>query len=129
MSSKNTTFNNPLVFKILDTLRNTQPKSHQIELLESLLSKTVISHQLLFNQKLSASETNCLLLTAIGNTIKQTAQLLSVKHSTIVTLRKRIMSKLKCRSMAQAVFIGIQYGYLPAACKNYLLLNEQARCL
>lgn len=110
--TQNTVTPNQLTLNILGALGNRRPKFHQIKLVESLLLKTTIPHELLFNQILSCGEIECLFLAATGNTIEQTAHLLSVKTSTVMTLRKRILNKLGCRSMAQAVFMGIRYGYL-----------------
>lgn len=111
MSKKSTSYN-PITLKILEALGNSSPDLHQIKLVETLLLKTTLPCDILFNQKLSGGEKECLLLAATGNTIEQTAHLLAVKDSTIMTWRKRIMSKLGCRSMAQAVFMGIHYGCL-----------------
>ena len=111
MAAKTTNFQS-LAVKILEALGNSDPKCHHIELAEALFLKTSIQYKLAFDKRLSAGEIECLVLAAAGRTIKQTAQLLSVKNSTVMTLRKRILSKLGCSSMAQAVFVGIQYGYL-----------------
>lgn len=99
-----------LVVKVLAKLGNTDPKPHQMKLIESLLFQVNCPHPVLFDNKLSESERNCLLLAAKGKTIQQTAHILSVKNSTVTTLRKRTLHKLGCRSMAHAVFRGIYYG-------------------
>ncbi len=53
-----------------------------------------------------------LLLAAKGKTIKESAKLMNVKVSTVNTWRDNILTKLNSRSMAQAIFKGIHYGYL-----------------
>jgi DNA-binding CsgD family transcriptional regulator len=98
------------VLKILAELGNHAPKPHQIKLIESLIFKVHYPHPILFHHKLSENERNCLLLAAKGKTIQQTAHLLSVKNSTVTTLRKRTLHKLGCRSIAHAVFVGLYYG-------------------
>lgn len=99
-----------LVLKILAALGNCNPKPHHIRLTENLFLKTNSLHRIFFHSKLSKSEQNCLILAAKGKTIQQTAHLLSVKNSTVTTLRKRTLNKLGCRSMAHAVFVGMHYG-------------------
>lgn len=101
---------NPLLLRVLAELGNDHPKPHQLRLIEELLLQTNFQHSIFFHNKLSEGERNCLLLAAKGKTIQQTAYLLAVKNSTVTTLRKRALNKLKCRSMAHAVFIGMHYG-------------------
>jgi two-component system, NarL family, response regulator DevR len=76
---------------------------------------------IIFHNKLSETECNCLLLAAKGKTIQQTAYLLSVKQSTVTTLRKRALNKLGCRSMAHAVFMGLYYGCFS---NNYIVEQD-----
>lgn len=99
-----------LILKLLDELGNEAPRAYQIKLVESLLFTVYCPQPIIFHNKLSESERNCLLLAAKGKTIQQTAHLLSVKQSTVTTLRKRTLNKLGCRSMAHAVFMGLYYG-------------------
>ncbi len=119
MFSKNF-LNHTLAIKLLSSLGNLQPKPQQIKLIENLLLKINCQHTIFFNQKLSESEKNCLLLAAEGKTIQQTAYLLSVKTSTVTTLRKRTLNKLGCRSMAHAVFVGLHHHCL---CNNHFSLH------
>jgi DNA-binding CsgD family transcriptional regulator len=107
-----TSTSHSLILKVLAELGNHNPKPHQIKLIESLLFTVHYPFPLLFHSKLSEGERNCLLLAAKGKTIQQTAHLLSVKNSTVTTLRKRTLHKLGCRSIAHAVFTGLHYGYL-----------------
>ncbi len=105
---------------LLAKLGNRHPKPQQIELLETLVFTIPLQQHLIFHKKLTARELSCLLLAAKGKTIEECAKLLIVKSSTIKTWRTNILRKLKCGSMAQAIFIGIHYGYVTAP----LLSNE-----
>jgi DNA-binding NarL/FixJ family response regulator len=104
--------NNRTILQLLEKLGNKKPTDIQIELLTSLLLRTSIEQQIFFNQKLSPRETSCLLLAAKGKTVEESAKLMNVKTSTVRTWRNNILGKLSCRSMAQAIFKGIHYGYL-----------------
>lgn len=115
---------NPLILKVLAELGNNDPKPHQIKLVENLLLKVDCHHTIGFHHKLSEGERNCLLLAAKGKTIQQTAHLLSVKNSTVTTLRKRTLNKLGCRSIAHAVFMGLHYGCFTLD-HNAFLNNEK----
>jgi DNA-binding CsgD family transcriptional regulator len=108
----NSVFAQNLVLKVLVELGNPSPTVQQINLARHLLLTSYRHEEIVFHHKLSESEKNCLLLAAKGKTIQQTAHLLAIKTSTVTTLRKRALNKLGCRSMAHAVFIGLQYGYL-----------------
>ena len=96
----------------LALLGNENPTQKQIDLIETLIAKVAIEQKLSFNHRLSDKEKNCLLLAATGKTTKETAKLLKLKYSTVKKYRLYIMRKLKCNSIAHAVFEGIRYGYL-----------------
>lgn len=54
--------------------------------------------------KLTRREGDCLLLAAKGKSIKETAEVMQVKPSTVKTWRKKIIKKLACVSITQAVY-------------------------
>jgi DNA-binding CsgD family transcriptional regulator len=87
--------------------------------ISDLTRKTVIDieRKLFFDNQLTQQEINCLLLVAKGKTAKETAKLLNVQVSTVQTHHKSIKHKLSCTTIAQAVFEGIRYGYLPSSKK------------
>jgi DNA-binding CsgD family transcriptional regulator len=97
---------------LLHVLGNDHPSQKQINLMHTLLEKTVIEHHLVFDRKLTEREKCCLFLIASGQTTIQIADLLNVKSSTVDTWRKSIKQKLNSNTMAQAVFVGIRYGYV-----------------
>lgn len=106
------TINTRSILQLLEKLGNKKPTDMQIELAASLLLRDSIEQQLFFDQKLTPREMGCLLLVAKGKTVKESAKLMNVKASTVRTWRNKILSKLGSRSMAQAIFKGIHYGYL-----------------
>ncbi|MDQ8039382.1 MAG: LuxR C-terminal-related transcriptional regulator [Rickettsiella sp.] len=102
--------NNRTILELLEKLGNKSPTEVQVEIVESFLNNFMEEHFL--PQKLSPRETSCLLLAAKGKTVQDSAKLMNVKVSTVRTWRNNILGKLGCRSMAQAIFKGIHYGYL-----------------
>lgn len=54
--------------------------------------------------KLSPKQQLCLQLAACGYTAKETAAKLSLSPGTIKNYREKILEKLECKSIAQAVF-------------------------
>jgi DNA-binding CsgD family transcriptional regulator len=96
-------------------LGNARPKGKQVKLMNRLLTSTIfpIEKTLIFDSKLTRREIACLLLVAQGKRSLEIAEILGMKVSTVRTHRKQIINKLNCSSMAQAVFEGIRYGYLP----------------
>ena len=109
---QNQRINTRTILQLLEKLGNKKPTDGQIELATSLLFRSSIDQQLVFDQKLSPREVGCLLLAAKGKTVEESAKLMNVKASTVRTWRNNILAKLSCRSMAQAIFKGIHYGYL-----------------
>ena len=99
--------------QLLHALGNTHPTPTHMKLAHTMLLKSYFQYDQVFHSKLSPSEQACLWLAAHGESIKGSAHLLGCKSSTVNTLRQRILGKLKCKTMAQAVFFGIQYHYLP----------------
>lgn len=87
-------------------------RKSQIDLTERLLLAATIPASAYFDQRLSTQEINCLLLAAKGLTIAETAELLNIQKTTVVTHRDNILRKLSCKSIAQAVFEAIRFGYL-----------------
>lgn len=101
-----------LIQQMLKKLGNDQPTQEQETLMESLLIRQSVSFRLVFHDALTSREVSCLLLAAKGMTMEETASILNVKYSSVETWYKNIKRKLDCRSITQAVFEGIRYGYL-----------------
>jgi len=103
---------NYLSIDLLEKLGNTTPAQPQIDLMHSILSKVSLTHHLSFDHKLSEREIGCLYWAAMGKTSKETAKLLDIQANTVEHYRKAIKRKLLCRSMAEAVFKGMCFGYM-----------------
>lgn len=103
---------NFMSIELLSRLGIDTPTERQINIIESLLSSSVICRPVFFNERLNEKENLCLLLAAQGKSSKETALLLELTQTQVEFYRKEIRRKLVCDSMAQAVFEGIRYGYL-----------------
>lgn len=104
--------------QVLSRLGIQKPTGEQADLVESLLVKSIILHELSFHHSLTEREVSCLLLAAKGGTMEEAAKILNVKYSTIETWYKKIKRKLASRSMAQAVYEGIRHGYISQMAEN-----------
>lgn len=104
---------NYLAIDLLEKLGNIEPAQQQIDLMESLISQVAIIHHISFDHRLTEREISCLYLSAKGKSSPETAYLLGLKPSTVISHRKEILRKLACSNMTAAVFKGMQYGYLP----------------
>lgn len=111
MRSKN---DNPtdLEMELLALLGNDKPTVAQTALMKKLVKQANISQQLLFDKRLSPQERNCLFYAALGYSARETAALLKCEAPTIKHYRYEILKKLRCANIAQAIFVGIRYGYL-----------------
>ncbi len=86
--------------------------SHQLKKMRKLISNAYVDCQLLIDNRLSKTQSRCLLLAAQGNTSDQSAKILNISRTTVETHRKEIKRKLGCNSIAHAVYQGIRYGYV-----------------
>lgn len=103
---------NYMAIELLEIFGNQSPTQSQIDLAQELLSTFALPTSLSFDKRLTKRETMILLLVAHGRTSQETANVLKIQASTVETHRAEIKRKLECRNIAQAVFKGIQYGYL-----------------
>lgn len=101
-----------LAIDLLKFFGNSIPSKKQIELMVSLLNKEVLVRKLVFDKKLSKREITCLYLIAQGKNIDEAANIMKISRATIKAYRKSIKKKLASKTIAQAVFIGMNYGYL-----------------
>ncbi|MCD6039431.1 MAG: autoinducer-binding domain protein [Gammaproteobacteria bacterium] len=112
MSNK-PTYKQQLTKYLLKQLGNPNPSEKHTEFAEKLLLRTAVNRQLTFNTKLTDSEICCLYWAAQGYSAGHTALVMGTKHSTVESYRKEIKRKLKCNTIAQAVYEGICFGYVP----------------
>ncbi len=101
-----------LTTQLLSKLGNDKPTKQQMKLADTLLLRCHVNLKIAFHPRLTQREASCLLLAANGKSVEETAFLLSVKPTTVLTWQQNILRKLKSHSIAQAVFTGISYGYL-----------------
>lgn len=105
-------YENKLIKNLLNQLDITDPSQKQLDLAKKLFLRITIDSVLNFDPKLAESEVECLFLIAHGYTAPQMAESLNKKLSTIESYQKELKRKLKCHTIAQAVFRGIKFGYL-----------------
>ncbi len=98
-----------LVNDILFACGNSSPSPRQHCLISELLSYAIANPHSKQIESLSDRERTCLFWISQGNTVKQTADLMRIEKSTVVTYRQRIKTKLKCKSLTHAVFITMCY--------------------
>ena len=98
---------------ILEYLGNKSPEDKQVNFIEALLSTTLIRKPVSFDERLTAREQTCLFLSALGKTSKETAKILNIALSTVITFGRSILKKLEAINMTHAVFLGIRYDELP----------------
>jgi DNA-binding CsgD family transcriptional regulator len=98
---------------LLKQLGNPKPSAKHTAFAERLLLRAAVTRQLIFNTQLTDSEICCLYWAAQGYNTRDTARVMSTKLSTIESYRKEIKRKLSCTTIAQAVYEGICFGYMP----------------
>lgn len=104
---------NFLAINVLSTIGIDTPSEQVINTMEFVLSNVVVKQNIFFDDRLTESERACLLLAAKGKTTAETAMLLRMTSINIESCRKNIRRKLNANSMAQAVFEGMRFGYIP----------------
>lgn len=104
---------NYLAIELLERLGNVKPSQQQIDLLTDLLGRVALEYQLNFDQRLTKREIECLFWAAQGRTSDEIADLLKIKKTTVESHRREIIRKLNSQNMAQAVYNGVRYGYVP----------------
>ena len=105
-------YHTSLAINMLTRLGNAKPTQEQIDLVETLLKKVAVIQHLSFSQKLTDREAECLYLAATGKTSAQTGKMLNIQAVTVEQHRKELKKKLFSKSMSEAVFKGIQLGYV-----------------
>lgn len=101
-----------LIKEILKQLGNTAPTQRHLDAAEKLFLRETINRQLSFTGHLTENEALCLLLAAKGFNAKKTAEQMNTTLLTVYSYWKEIKRKLKCSSIAQAVYEGICFGYV-----------------
>jgi DNA-binding CsgD family transcriptional regulator len=97
-----------LVNEFLAVCGNHSPTFEQKKFITDFLSYININTETKNIRFLSERERTCLFWIAHGKTIEEIALLMQIKTCTVQTYRHRILSKLQCRTVAQAVFLAIR---------------------
>lgn len=101
-----------LALNVIHFLGNKNPSEKQIKLVESLLSHSGIVMQLEFDLRLTKREVETLQLARLGFNAAASAEILQIRPKTIEQHRKEARKKLGAKSIAEAVALGIKYGFL-----------------
>lgn len=99
-----------LAKQMLRYLGIAKPSKKQLITVDSILFNTTLKAELFIDMRLTKREAECLLLTAHGKSSLETGELLNISKLTVETHRRSIKQKFACKTMAQAVFLGIKYG-------------------
>lgn len=93
-----------LVDEVLLACGNNSPTPMQCKFVDELLSFVIVNPAAEGVKSLSERERTCLFWVAHGKTIEEMAALMHIKTTTVQTYHQRIRSKLRCATLAQAVF-------------------------
>ena len=99
---------------VADILKNCfgieKPTNNQIEEMKSLLFHSWVKRKITIDKELNGREKMCLLLSSQGKTDIHIAEALGISPIAVKEHEKEIRKKLNCRSMKQAVVIGLRYS-------------------
>lgn len=93
-------------------------KPASLEEFNHVLSKWMPRYKKM-KHKLTRQETNCLNLAARGLTVEETARALNIQSNTVKQHRKGAIKKLRCHSLAHAIFKSILCGYIEPLQRHY----------
>jgi DNA-binding CsgD family transcriptional regulator len=114
------TYKGLLIKDLLEKLGNVKPNRRQATFAEKFVLRTALNREITFNTQLTEKEICCLYWAAQGCSTRTTAHIMREKQATIESYRKEIKRKLQCNTIAQAVYEGICFGYMPPKChKKY----------
>ncbi len=102
-----------MAIEILERLGILKPSQEQLNLIELISSNILIKKRILFDTRLTPREKSCLYWAAKGKTSEEIARLLNIQKVTVDGYKKDILHKLGCNNIAQCVFEGMRFGYLP----------------
>lgn len=103
---------NYLAINMLEQMGITAPNQHQIDLIESILQNVVLVRQMTFNNVLSPFERNYLYWIAKGKTDEEIAMMMKTNEAEAEQYAASILDKLNAKTMAQAVYHGMRFGFL-----------------
>lgn len=103
---------NSLAINLISYLGNDSPNKKQIKVMENILFHSGIMMQLFFDQRLTKREIQCLHLSRFGLSASATAEILKISPKTVEQHRNEAKKKLGCKTLIEAVNIGIKYGFI-----------------
>lgn len=98
-----------LANEILLVCGNSAPTIKHHHFILNLLSHMIVNPTADNIHLLSERERTCLFWIAHGMTVKEMTHLMHVKPCTVQTYRRRILTKLNCKTLTQAVFSTMCY--------------------
>ncbi len=101
-----------------------EPSVKQIEIAKSFITEVIHSGKFVFDNKLTRREALCLYWAAQGKSSIETAEILHITSDTVNTHRKRILQKLNCKNISQAIYHGMKYAYVCPQVNSGLLNSE-----
>jgi DNA-binding CsgD family transcriptional regulator len=102
-----------LTREVFERLGIVHPTSEQIALINAVFGCLASQREIRADSRLSARERTCLFLLAQGNSLDKIAENMGIKRTTVATFIKRIKLKLKCDTLAQAVYEGMSHEQIP----------------
>lgn len=105
---------NTVASNVLKKLGCEDATKERIEIVKKLLLTAAIQCEIEFADCLTEKEAICLLLAAKGQTLQESAKLLGVKETTVITHRRNIQQKLECRNITEAAVKGMYFRYIKA---------------
>lgn len=105
---------NFLAIELLEKIGNDSPTQAEIDFVESILLQIPVFQTPIFDSRLTSQEVSCLYGAAMGKTAQEIADSLNIQPQAVEQHRKEIKKKLACKTFAQAIFKGMQLGYLDA---------------
>ena len=106
------TIHEGLAEAILALLEIKCPSNEQRAIMHAVVDSLVVRLPLGFDKQLTKQEHVCLYWSAKGKSSLELATLLGIKKGTVDGYKKRILRKLSCNNMTQAVFEGLKLGLL-----------------
>ena len=91
-------------------MKDSSPSEDEIQATEKLISTLFASGDVVFNDSLSELEANYLYWIAKGRSAPEIRLMMKMSSQEVEAVYQSIKKKLACRTWAEAVFKGIQYG-------------------
>lgn len=104
--------NTSLAMDFISFLGNNYPNKKQIKMMEMVLTHTGLMMQLFIDDRLTKRERECLQLARLGCNAATAAEILKISKKTVEQHRNEAKKKLGCKTLIEAVDLGIKYGFI-----------------